>query len=53
MSNRLRSIRLARGMSLDQLVKASGRIVSKAMLSKYENELTKLPPRVAVVLAEV
>lgn len=50
--NKLRSIRMSRGLSLDQLVEASGGIVSKAMLSKYENDQAKLPLRVAVVLAE-
>lgn len=49
---RLRSIRQARGMTLDALSGAMGGVVTKQALSKYETGLSIPSPRVLVALAK-
>ena len=39
--NRIKQLRLARGLSLDGLAQAMGGLVTKQSLSKYEKGLTK------------
>src|SRR4051812_23759702 len=50
--DRLRVLRLARGMSLDDLAVATNSIVSKQMLSRYERGLSVPTPRVITALAK-
>lgn len=50
--DRLRVLRLARGMSLDDLAAATNAIVSKQMLSRYERGLSVPTPRVVTALAK-
>jgi len=50
--DRLRVLRLARGMSLDDLAAATNSIVSKQMLSRYERGLSVPTPRVVTALAK-
>lgn len=50
--DRLRVLRLARGMSLDELALATDSIVSKQMLSRYERGLSMPTPRVVTALAK-
>lgn len=49
---RLRILRLSRDMSLYELAVATGTIVSKQMLSRYERGLSTPTPRVIVALAK-
>lgn len=49
---RLRILRLSRDMSLDDLADATGAIVSKQMLSRYERGLSNPTPRVVAALAK-
>ncbi len=49
---RLRILRLSRDMSLDDLADATGVIVSKQMLSRYERGLSAPTPRVVTALAK-
>jgi Zn-dependent peptidase ImmA (M78 family) len=49
---RLRILRLSRDMSLDDLADATGAIVSKQMLSRYERGLSAPTPRVVTALAK-
>lgn len=49
---RLRILRLSRNMSLDDLADATGAIVSKQMLSRYERGLSAATPRVLTALAK-
>jgi Zn-dependent peptidase ImmA (M78 family) len=49
--NRLRVLRLARSMSLDDLAIATNAVVSKQMLSRYERGLSSPTPRVVTALA--
>lgn len=48
---RLKAIRLARGLTLDQLSDAMGGLVTKQALSKYERGASVPSPRVLVALA--
>lgn len=50
--NRIKQIRLARGLSLDDLANAMGGIVTKQALSKYERGLSMPSPSVLNRLAE-
>lgn len=50
--DRLRVLRLARGMSLDELALATNSIVSKQMLSRYERGQSTPTPRVITALAK-
>ena len=47
LGRRLRQLRLARGLSMDQFVAAMGGVVTKQALSKYERDLAR--PRQAVL----
>lgn len=49
--SRIKQLRLARGLSLDQLVETMGRLVSKQALSKYERGLSRPGPEIATRLA--
>jgi Zn-dependent peptidase ImmA (M78 family) len=49
---RLRQLRLTRGLSLDDLVEVMGGIVTKQSLSKYERNLTSPSPEVEAILAK-
>lgn len=49
--DRLRILRLARGMSLDDLAEANPSMVSKQMLSRYERGLSMPTPKVLMALA--
>jgi len=51
--NRIKQLRLAKGLSLEDLAQAMGGIVTKQALSKYEKDLSKPSPTVAVSLATV
>ena len=48
---RLKMLRLARGLSLDDLAEAAGAVVSARMLSRYERGLSTPAPRIALGLA--
>ncbi len=48
---KLRRARIARGLSLDQLVEQTGRVVTKAALSKYERGQSRPRPSVLVTVA--
>lgn len=50
---RLRLLRLARGMSLDDLAVKMGSIVTKQAISKYERGISEPSPRVLTKLARV
>jgi Zn-dependent peptidase ImmA (M78 family)/DNA-binding XRE family transcriptional regulator len=50
--NRLKTLRTARSLSLDQLAAAIGSIVSKQALSKYEQGVNTPSPKVAMKLAD-
>ncbi len=50
-SSRLKQLRLARGMSLEELSRKMGGIVTKQALSKYEQGKAKPTPRVLTKLA--
>jgi Zn-dependent peptidase ImmA (M78 family)/DNA-binding XRE family transcriptional regulator len=52
MSNRIKQLRLAKGMSLDELAALMGGIVSKQAISKYENNLAKPTHKVGSRLAQ-
>lgn len=49
--NRIRTLRLARGLTQEELVLAMGGIVTKQALSKYENDKATPARRTAVELA--
>jgi len=49
--NRIRTLRLARGLTQDELVRSIGGIVTKQALSKYENAKAAPSPKVAAELA--
>ncbi|WP_322493676.1 XRE family transcriptional regulator [Chloroflexus sp.] len=49
---RLRQLRLARGMSLDDLAEATGRIVTRQAISKYEHRQAQPSPVVLQRLAQ-
>jgi len=51
MSNRIKQLRLAGAMSLDELAASMGGIVTKQAISKYENNLAKPTHKVAAKLA--
>ena len=51
LGKRLKQLRLARGLSLDELVAQSGGIVSKQAISKYEQGKSQPSPRVLTKLA--
>ena len=51
LASRLRQLRTARGLSLDALAAAMGRLVSKQALSKYERGQAMPTPRVLTALA--
>src|SRR5215472_16623807 len=51
MTNRIKQLRLAKGMSLDDLAASMGAIVTKQAISKYENNLAKPTHKVAARLA--
>jgi Zn-dependent peptidase ImmA (M78 family)/transcriptional regulator with XRE-family HTH domain len=51
--NRIKQLRLARGLSLDDLVEAMGGMVTKQAISKYERELSRPSAPVANELARV
>ena len=51
--NRIKQMRLARGLSLDDLAQEMGRLVTKQALSKYENGLSNPSPTVARRIADV
>lgn len=53
MTNRIKQLRLAKGMSLDELAAEMGSIVTKQAISKYENNLAKPTHKVAAKLAQV
>ena len=53
MINRIKQLRLAKGLSLEQLAASMGGIVTKQAISKYENNLTKPALRVSTKLAKV
>jgi transcriptional regulator with XRE-family HTH domain len=50
-ASRLKAIRVARGLTLDQLSDAMGGVVTKQALSKYERGASVPSPRVLVALA--
>jgi len=50
--NRLKTLRLARALSLDELSVAIGGLVSKQALSKYEQGINSPSPKVATKLAD-
>ena len=50
-SERLKQIRLARGLSLDALVDAMGGVVTKQAVSKYETGKSQPTPKVVRALA--
>jgi len=50
--NRIKSMRLARGFTQEDLVKRMNGIISKQALSKYETEKATPSPRVAIRLAQ-
>lgn len=52
MTNRIKQLRLAKGMSLDDLAASMGAIVTKQAISKYENNLAKPTHKVAAKLAQ-
>ena len=52
MTNRIKQLRLAKGMSLDGLAALMGGIVTKQAISKYENNLAKPTHRVGARLAQ-
>lgn len=52
LADRLRLVRQARGLSLDELSEAMGRLVSKQAISKYEKGEDTPSPRVFVALAD-
>ncbi|MFC3859526.1 helix-turn-helix domain-containing protein [Deinococcus antarcticus] len=49
----LRTLRLSRGYSLDELAARMGGMVSKQMLSKYEKDLSRPSPPVEQMIAQV
>jgi transcriptional regulator with XRE-family HTH domain len=49
---RLKQLRLARGLSLQQLAEAMGGIVTKQALSKYEQDKDEPSARVLAALSE-
>ena len=51
-NRRLRQLRLARGMSLDELAQATGRIVTRQAISKYEQGQAQPSPLVLQRLAQ-
>jgi transcriptional regulator with XRE-family HTH domain len=48
---RIKQLRLAKGLSLDDLAKATGKAVSKQALSKYERDLMQPSSRTLVAIA--
>lgn len=52
LGQRIKQFRLAKNYSLDQLVAATGGIVSKVALSKYERELIKPSTKVLTAIAK-
>jgi transcriptional regulator with XRE-family HTH domain len=50
-ASRLKAIRMARGLTLDQLSDAMGGVVTKQALSKYERGASVPSPRVLIALA--
>ncbi|MDR3626613.1 MAG: XRE family transcriptional regulator [Ignavibacteriaceae bacterium] len=52
LSQRIKQFRLAKGYSLDELVAATGGIVSKVSLSKYERNLMKPSNKVLIAIAK-
>ncbi len=53
LAQRLKQLRLARGLSLDDLAQALGGLVTKQALSKYEKELSQPSVKVTAKIAEV
>jgi len=53
MMNRIKQLRLAKGMSLEELAARMGGIVTKQAISKYENDVAKPVHKVAAKLAAV
>lgn len=49
--NRIRTLRLARGLTQDELVRSTGGMITKQALSKYENAKAAPSPKVASELA--
>ncbi len=49
---RLKAVRMARGLTLDELSEAMGGLVTKQALSKYERDASTPSPRVLVALAK-
>jgi len=52
LGQRLKAARKMAGMSMEELVKRAGRIVSKQSISKYENGLMEPSPKILLRLAE-
>ena len=50
-ASRLKAVRLARGLTLDQLSDAMGGLVTKQALSKYERGASAPSPRVLIAMA--
>src|SRR6267378_383693 len=53
MMNRIKQLRLAKGLSLEELAARMGGIVTKQAISKYENNMAKPVHKVAAKLATV
>ena len=52
LGQRIKQFRLAKNYSLDELVAATGGIVSKVALSKYEREIIKPSNKVLTAIAK-